>query len=279
MTKAAKPLKMESWRVVEALRTIYASPRYAFLEQVANGTGSQAGRWIDAFALSIWPSMGFEALAFEVKVSRGDWRRERDNPAKADEIGKRCHRFFVAAPTGVVPIEEVPAAWGVIEVDAAGVGFIRRQAEKLTPPEPSWGFVAAILRRASDAEIRRRAESVPMAEVNDRVDKEAATKIQSAVKQASYIHETEKNRLNWELSQLKASVEVFERTTGLKLPQWPDQARSLGELVKQVRELGPPERALAEVRRRATDLLNHSTRLEQVLKELPVGLKGLSVDP
>ena len=136
------------------LREKFAPPAYALFEEVKNQTGYQkrAERYADALALSLWPSRGITMTGFELKVSRGDWRKELDDPAKAAEFSKYCHAWYVVAPEGIVERLELPATWGLIEVPTAGRKRLvtKVEAPKLTPEPWDQAFVAALLRRQAE---------------------------------------------------------------------------------------------------------------------------------
>lgn len=257
-----KPLKLTAGQVISSLRLRYAAPRWAFLEQVANGTGFAASRWIDGFALSLWPSMGFEAHAIEVKVSRSDWRRELATPEKMDMIGKRCHRVWLAAPVGILPIDEVPTMWGVLEVeDPTKPPTVVRQAERLAAPEPSWSFVAAILRRASEA-AERPTDLVPSEEIDARVEAE----IQARLKHALHDHGQDIKR---ELASLKADVQAFQNASGIDITGrgvWPHR---LGVAVKTVLARGDVDRTCTEIAREAKRLRRAADEIEAALAPEP----------
>ena len=68
----------------------YPGPAWVVLAEVCNGTGFAANRWADAVAFGVWPSRGLRIVGFELKSSRSDWRRELENPAKADDIACYC---------------------------------------------------------------------------------------------------------------------------------------------------------------------------------------------
>jgi hypothetical protein len=134
----------EKWtegKVLDLLRSRHAKtsgngPEWAYLEHVRDAAGFDAKRTIDALALHLWPSRGHEMHAFEVKVSRSDWRRELADPAKADGWCAIVDRFWIVAPRGVVPPEEIPAAWGLLETRASGLTatvpapLLRQKAER-----------------------------------------------------------------------------------------------------------------------------------------------------
>lgn len=88
-------------------------PGGAFLTEVAfNGTwgGSRA----DALYMGFTSASGRILIGHEVKVSRADWRRELDKHGKADPWADQCHEWWIVAPPGVVPVEELPQDWGLL---------------------------------------------------------------------------------------------------------------------------------------------------------------------
>ena len=141
--------------VLRLLRERHQAPAWGFLEHVANGTGRHQSRTADALAMSLWPSRGLELHGFEVKVYRGDWLRELADPAKADEIAARCHRWWVVAGDESIVTQDdlFPQTWGLMVVRDGALSVVR-EAPLLTPAALTWEFLAAILRRAAEAQVR-----------------------------------------------------------------------------------------------------------------------------
>lgn len=112
--------------VLNALRKRHApksggnGPEWAYVEHVRSAAGFNAKRTLDAIGLGLWPSRGMELHGYEVKVSRADFRREINDPAKMDAFAHVLDRFWIVAPTGIVPRDELPATWGLLEVNAKG---------------------------------------------------------------------------------------------------------------------------------------------------------------
>jgi hypothetical protein len=111
--------------VLVALRERHASksgngPEWAYVEHVRDNAGFNAKRTLDAMALGLWPSRGMELHGYEVKVSRADFRRELADVAKMDAFAHVLDRFWIVAPKGIVPAEELPATWGLLEVVDGG---------------------------------------------------------------------------------------------------------------------------------------------------------------
>ena len=109
-------------------------PEWAYLEHVRDSSGFAARRTADALALHLWPSRGHELHGFEVKVSRGDWRRELAKPDKAEGWCQVVDRWWIVAPRGVVPKDELPATWGLLETKADALG-VTVQAPLLRPAD------------------------------------------------------------------------------------------------------------------------------------------------
>lgn len=141
---------MNTREIMEALRLRYSPPEWAFLEQVANGTGMTAHRHADAVAMSIWPSRGLELHGHEVKASRNDWLKELQNPAKAEAVCQYCDRWWiVAGDKAIVKDGELPPTWGLIAPRGDALTVIV-QAPALTPQPITKPFLGALLRRAAE---------------------------------------------------------------------------------------------------------------------------------
>jgi hypothetical protein len=165
---------MTEREVLDLLAARHVAPEWAFLRHVANGTGRHQSRTADGIAMNLWPSRGMELHGFEVKVYRGDWLRELKDPAKADEIAARCHRWWVVASDDFVVQQDdlFPQAWGLMVV-REGALVVVREAPLLTPAPLTWEFLAAILRRAAEqmvatASLDARRERMVREDANNR---------------------------------------------------------------------------------------------------------------
>lgn len=135
--------------VIAALRRLYDSRDYAFLEQVRGRTGAQGSRYADGMAFSLFPSRGLNIEGFEVKVSRTDWLNELKQPPKADEIFQFCDHWWLAVGAdGIVRDNELPEPWGLM-VLREGVMVVEKQAPRLQPITPTKGFIASVMRNVS----------------------------------------------------------------------------------------------------------------------------------
>ncbi|AUN31969.1 hypothetical protein [Niveispirillum cyanobacteriorum] len=131
-----------------AIRRTYPESEYALGWEVAAATGHNARRHLDCVCMSLWPSRGLTLHGLEIKVSRADWRRELKEPAKAEELARYLDLFSIVAPAGVVPVDELPTAWGLIELKGDKL-FTRKQPMQ-TPAAPlDRTFMAAMVRAAA----------------------------------------------------------------------------------------------------------------------------------
>ena len=134
-----------------AIRKHYSSPAWAVFDEVASEVGWKEKRWIDCVALGVWQSTGNEIIGIEIKVSRGDLRRELQNPQKTEEWMRYCDRFYLACPAGVASAADVPATWGLLSMQERGNVRVAKKAPKLEPQPMTRGFIGAMLRRAGEA--------------------------------------------------------------------------------------------------------------------------------
>ncbi len=189
-------------RVSAALAKHHAGNECAFLTQVRNATGfNRITRTADAIAVSLWPSRGVYATGYEIKVSRADWKKELAEPEKAEEISQYCRHWFIAAPLGIGPASEGPPNWGLVEVKDDGRLKWTKSAAAMENREPTWLFIAAVLRNVGDS-------MVPSVDVNRR--------IQGAV-DAQLANNHQLKAAQRELERLSENVAAFEKASGIRI--------------------------------------------------------------
>ena len=200
----------------------FAAPAWAIFYEVANGTGfgGEGRRYADAVAIGIWPSRGHAVHGFEIKRSRSDWARERDDPTKADAVSKWCDFWWlVAADRSICPLSELPETWGLMVPRGESLVTVKDAPKRDAEPLSST-FVAACLRRIAETTISKTEhESTLEAEVAKRLDSRVRS-MTRALEQESTSHDA-----------LKKSVDEFEEASGLRLGGWPG-GRQLGEAVR-----------------------------------------------
>jgi hypothetical protein len=227
---------MNATEVILALRRHYGDA-WALVEQVANGTGWSAGRWLDVIAFGLWPSRGLEVHGIEVKVSRGDWRRELRQPAKADAVASRCDRFWIAASAGIVdPLQLATLApnWGLLEVDGAGRVQTKRQAERLDAVPLDRTFVAAVMRQLPKPTDALRAEIDAVVRAEYEADVERAAEVRSTRTSGRYEEIVERVEQFIALTGIDLLAQGFESPFGAASPE--DIAVAVGFLLGERRD-------------------------------------------
>ncbi len=92
------------------------SSLWLWLQHTYNGIGFEtilpglAGR-ADVIALDLLNRL---VLMVEIKASRADFRSGKSKLAK-DIYGNKANYCYLAAPAGVIPHDEVPEGWGLLE--------------------------------------------------------------------------------------------------------------------------------------------------------------------
>lgn len=108
---------------------------------------------LDAWSIPLWPSLGKSIVAYEVKISRADFLKEIKNPDKRQAGLERSNEFyFVTAERVVKNLEEIPEECGWLLYENGELKTIK-PAPIRECPQPDWGTIRAICRRAFDFEV------------------------------------------------------------------------------------------------------------------------------
>lgn len=201
--------------VINCLKQRFGGTAWAFLEQVAPGTGARNYRWADAIAMSVWPSRGFDIHGIEVKISRYDFLKELAQPQKSEAVQKYCNRWWIAtSDDSIVQPGELPPTWGWMVVNGKGMKVLT-EAPPLTPQPISIEFLAAVMRNKATTD-----------------ESEVARRIDAAVKDSiktREIYAEEKSR------KLHEVVAEFERRSGVKISEY--DGPYMGTMVAILRDL------------------------------------------
>ena len=150
-------------QVLDALASAHQLPEWIFIRHLIVGTGASRpiivqGAWdtinslgeMDAFALNCWPSKHFRRVAYEVKVSRSDFKHELEQPRKRGGAEYFANECYFAAPAGIVKPEELPERWGLIEI-AEGRRTTIVKAQSQEAGDLTMGFIASMCRNIMEA--------------------------------------------------------------------------------------------------------------------------------
>lgn len=264
---AAPERKWTESALLDLLRKRHAGrggngPEWAYLEHVRDAAGFDATRTIDALALHLWPSRGHEMHAFEVKVSRSDWRRELANPAKADGWCRLVDRFWIVAPRGVVPHEEVPASWGLLETRGT-TGLVATVpapllCTKAARPLIGRGLLACML-RAAGAGLASTPDEEALKAAEERGREQGR---QSAENEIASLRRTQEEWADLARRSRDAIGELEQALGGISLQAWrTDQGERARQVAEALRAVLAGDEAVAESRRkleRAASDLEHA---------------------
>ncbi len=146
---------MTADEIVAVLRQQYRDTReWVCFEELRLGTGYGGAieQEIDFWALNCYPSAGMQSIAYEIKVTRSDFKRELANPKKRHGAMEISNRFYFVAPIGLIQPDELPADCGLVEI-GDGKAVVTVQAtwrDRLA--SPPWRFLASVARRVIKAE-------------------------------------------------------------------------------------------------------------------------------
>ena len=230
---------MTEYELFKALRPLYPPLEYALLPQTANGTGFAANRHCDALALSLWPSRGLHVSGFEIKSHRGDWIREKANPAKAESIASYTNFWWiVTAHPHICPLDELPEGWGLmVWDDATGALKVAKKAPFREAKQLDLAMVAAILRKAQEVCTPAAALTEARQEGYERGKKDGESR-----------SEIDKQ----DLQTLKARCRTIEKISGIRIDSW-EPAENIGEAIDQVLH-GTSQRQVEALRRAARQI-------------------------
>lgn len=116
---------------------------------------SSGTRRCDFWVLHPHASKGYRAAAFEIKVSRADFKR--DDPIKQREARLFSDEFWYVTPPGLIKPEEVPDWAGLTEFHGMDDTWPTFRpvihAPRRDKDAPSWELVVSIIRNSG--EVRR----------------------------------------------------------------------------------------------------------------------------
>jgi len=131
------------------------APQYSYFEELRIGTGhgKNKAQRIDFFVIDHYD--GLLKTAFEIKVSRSDFKAELNKPFKKRAAMMFANEFYFITPEKLIKKSEVPMYCGLIEVTEKG--FLREvvHAPHLDDCMPTWLFISSICRRVFKLENKR----------------------------------------------------------------------------------------------------------------------------
>ena len=150
---------MKSEEIIKYLFWHYKAEKFQCFSELRLGSGyGFHERRIDFLVIDIAPSRGNKIIAYEVKVSRADFRKDIANEKKQRGAKLYSNEFYFIAPKGVIPLREVPNWAGLVEIHVekgeALIGYRTHFIKTLTHApyrekwRPSWPLMVSIARNA-----------------------------------------------------------------------------------------------------------------------------------
>ncbi len=150
---------MKSADIIEFLFWKYQGEKYQCFSELRLGSGyGFHERRIDFLVIDVAPSRGNKTTAFEVKVSRADFRSDVANEKKQRGAKLYSNEFYFIAPPGIIPVAEVPDWAGLVEIYVeknpaltdCRIHFLKTlmHAPYREKWRPSWPLMVSIARNA-----------------------------------------------------------------------------------------------------------------------------------
>lgn len=105
-------------------------------------------RRVDAYALGLWQSMRFQAIGFEVKISRADLLADLKHPPKREAVMRACQQFYYVTTKGLARQSEIPQDCGLIEIWPNKQRHVIVDAPLRDVASPTWKFTGVLALRA-----------------------------------------------------------------------------------------------------------------------------------
>ncbi|MFC3163081.1 hypothetical protein [Ciceribacter thiooxidans] len=139
--------KITARAIVDALMTINAAKICVVEMELFAETGPGTySRRVDFWTLEVAASKQFRAVAYEIKVSRQDFNRDREEKQRA--ALSVSDRFFYVAPAGLLKKSDIPTWAGLMEFDGSDFKVIKRAPVLSEKRAPSWELIVSVIRNS-----------------------------------------------------------------------------------------------------------------------------------
>ncbi len=142
---------MTSKEILDKLLKKYSTGGWMRFVELRMGTGYGGDREsrIDFFVAHEHPSKGNMTIAFEIKVSKSDFSREKNNPKKNRLAKMYSNRFYYVTPPGLLKPSSIPIGCGLMEATDNGITTILECVEN-DRCRPRWNFTLALARHVRE---------------------------------------------------------------------------------------------------------------------------------
>lgn len=162
----------EARELCERLHRAYCKPGetkpgVVFLTEVQ---APHSHRRADALALHLTAARPY-IDGIEIKVSKQDWRTELADHTKADAWYQYTHRWWIAAPGGIVDPAELPAGWGLMTPNPKSDRLMTTVVKPaLREPELTYPAMQEVLKKFDTARAEMVSEQVQQARTELRAE-------------------------------------------------------------------------------------------------------------
>jgi len=117
---------------------------------VLSEQGCSSGEMPDAIG---WKARN-HSIVIECKISRADFLADAAKPWRRDaSIALGCERYY-AAPKAMLKADEMPAGWGLLEVQGRELKVVKKSGSKLRQPEGLMNEMNLLLASLRRVEVR-----------------------------------------------------------------------------------------------------------------------------
>jgi hypothetical protein len=165
--------------LIAALGSFYDALEWALFAEVRSALGMHAEglRIADALAVYLGLSTALRLHYFEAKAERRDFELELERPEKAEAIARFCTARYIVARAPwtrvVLKLSELPAPWGLIEIDGSARAHVVQHAVERPAREPvPLALVQSLLRKAAEPPRDEAADAAPLVAVVQALSRE-----------------------------------------------------------------------------------------------------------
>lgn len=221
-------------QLLDALRDHFLKPGEprpggVFLTEV---TAPDRTHRADAIHVGLWASRGYTVDVCELKTSHADFKRELDDPSKAEAWWGHSNTFWIVAPsTAVAPPEMLPKGWGLMVPGGRGRRFrivVKAEERDLRPSTALLAALLVSMETDRNKEIERQ---------RVRLTDEHRRQLQSMRQQAARIDDPDVRRR-------LADLDALEKACGFRLDRFDwDNNASIDVMGAALRDLVFEQRA------------------------------------
>lgn len=153
--------KEKTAAILDILLRTYPFDHYICVPEFrfGSGYGNTSEKRADLFCIS--PEKGNKTVTIEIKVSRSDFLRDKNDCRKQVAARLFSNEIYYAFPKGLLKKEEIPLWAGALEIDLDKKDFSCYYelvnwvcpAPLLEREQPTWGLIVSALRRSNQCHI------------------------------------------------------------------------------------------------------------------------------